>query len=131
MKKLLFADGLALVENGKHELQESLEEWNGLFTRHGLNINMDKTEELRMGHQMEELNIELEGKHLTQGDSSVYLGGAVCGDGKTEIEELRRAQAGTNAWRAVEGVLPERWVSKRLKCKVMGTCVRPACLEDT
>ena len=34
MKKLLYADDLALVANGKRELQETLEEWNGLFTRH-------------------------------------------------------------------------------------------------
>ena len=30
----------------------------------------------------------------------MYLGGAVCGDGKTEREERRRAQAAANAWRA-------------------------------
>ena len=44
------------------------------------------------GHQREELDIELEGKKLTQGDSFVYLGGAVCGDGKTReryVEEYR------------------------------------------
>ena len=35
MKKLLYADNLALVANGKQELQESLEEWNGLFTDTG------------------------------------------------------------------------------------------------
>ena len=29
MKKLLYADDLALVANGKQELQETLEEWNG------------------------------------------------------------------------------------------------------
>ncbi len=43
-------------------------------------------EVLHIGHQMEELDIELEGKKLTQEDSFVYLGGAVCGDGKTERE---------------------------------------------
>ena len=80
-----------------------MEEWNGLFTRHGLNINLEKTQVLHIGHQREELDIELEGKKLTQGDSFVYLGGAVCGKGKTEREECRRAQAGANAWRAVEG----------------------------
>ena len=44
MKKLLNADdlALALVANGKQEIQETLEEWNGLFTRHGLNINLEK-----------------------------------------------------------------------------------------
>ena len=38
MKKLLYADDLALVANGKQELQELLEEWNGLFTRNGLKM---------------------------------------------------------------------------------------------
>ena len=48
-------------------------------------------EVLHIGHHREELNIELEGKKLTQGDSFVYIGGAVCGDGKTEREVRRRA----------------------------------------
>ena len=41
---------------------------------------------LRIGLQREELDIELEGKKLTQRDSFVYLGGAVCGNEKTERE---------------------------------------------
>ena len=53
MKKLLPADGLVLVANGKQELQESLEEWNGLFTRYGLNINLETTEVLHIGHRRE------------------------------------------------------------------------------
>ena len=103
MKKLLYADDLALVANGKQEIQETLEEWNGLFTRHGLKINLGTTEVLHIGHQREELDIELKGKKLTQRNSFVYIGGTVCGDGKTEREVRRRAQAGANAWRAVEG----------------------------
>ena len=46
------------------------EEWNGLFTRHGLNISLEKTEVLHMGHQREELDIELEWKKLTPGTDS-------------------------------------------------------------
>ena len=53
----------------------------------------------------------------------------MCGDGKTEREVHRRAQAGANAWRAVEGVMVDRRISKRLKG--MGTCVAPACLYGT
>ena len=131
LKKLLYADDLALVANGKQELQETLDEWNGLFARHGLKVNVEKTEVLYIGHQREELDIELEGKKLTQGDSFVCLGGAVCGDGKTEREVRRRVQAGANAWRAVEGVMADRRISKRLKGKVMSTCVTPACLYGT
>ena len=103
MKKLLYAEDLALVANGKQELQEPLEEWNGLFIRHGLEISIEKTEVLRIGHQREELDIELEGKKLTQGDSLVYLGRAVCGDGKTERGVRRKVQAGGNVWRTIMG----------------------------
>ena len=131
MKKLLYADDVALVANSTQELHETLDEWNGLFTRHGLKINLEKTEVLHIGHQMEELDIELEGKKLTQEDSFVYLGGAVCGDGKTEREVRRRAQTGPNAWRAVEGVMADRRIKKRLKGKDMITCVTPACLYGT
>ena len=73
MKKLLYADDLSLVANGKQELQETMEEWNGLFIKHGLKLNLAKTEVLHIGHQREELNIELEGKKLNQRDSFVYL----------------------------------------------------------
>ena len=97
----------------------------------GWKINVEKTEVLHIGLQREELDIELEGKKLTQGDSFVYLGGAVCGDGKTEREVRRRVQAGANAWRAVEGVMADRRISKRLKGKVMSTYVTPACLYGT
>ena len=86
MEKLLYAYDLALVANDKQELQEILEVWNGLFTRHGLKLDL-------------ELAIELAGKKLTQLASFMYLGGAVCGDGKTEREVRRRVQAGANAWR--------------------------------
>ena len=66
VKKLRYAEDVALVANGKQELQDTLEEWNGLFTRHWLKINVEKTEVLHIGHQREELDIELEGKKLTQ-----------------------------------------------------------------
>ena len=86
---------------------------------------------LHIGQQREELDIELGGNILNQRDSFVYLGGAVCGDGKTDREVRRRVQAGANAWRPVEGVMADRRISKRLKGKVMDTCVTPACLYET
>ena len=76
------------------------------------------------------MDIELEGKKLTQSGGQFRVGGAVCGDGKTEREIRRRVQAGANAWRAVE-VMVDRRLSKRLKGKVMSTCVTPSCLYGT
>ena len=53
------------MANDKQELQETMEEWNGLFTKHGLKFNLDNTEVLHIGYQREELDIELERKKLT------------------------------------------------------------------
>ena len=71
------------------------------------------------------------GNKLSQGDSFLYLGGAVCGDGKTERGVRRKVHAEANAWRAFEGVVADRRISKRLKGKVMSTFVTPACLHGT
>ena len=59
MKKLFNSDDLALVANCKQELPETMEELNGLFTKHGLKLNLEMTEVLHIGHQREGLDIEL------------------------------------------------------------------------
>ena len=57
----------------------------------------------------------------------MYLGGALCGDGhKGEREIRRRAQAVVNAWRAVEGVMADRRISKR---RDTTKAHRHACME--
>ena len=71
MKKLLYAEYMALAANGKQQLQETLEEWIALFTRYGLKISLEKTEVLHIGHQREQLDIKLEGKKRTRGRGTV------------------------------------------------------------
>ena len=58
----------------------------------------------------------------------MYLEGTLCVYGNTEREVRRIAQAGGKAWRAIEGVMAGRRISKRLNCKAVSTCVTPACL---
>ena len=41
-KKLLYANDLALVTNGKQELHDTLDEWNGLFARHGVKRSLER-----------------------------------------------------------------------------------------
>ena len=55
----------------------------------------------------------------------------MCGDGKTERGVRRKVHAEANAWRAVEGVVADRRISKRLNGKVMSTFVTLACLHGT
>ena len=42
MNKLLYANDLALVTNGKQELHDTLDEWNGLFTRYGVKLSLER-----------------------------------------------------------------------------------------
>ena len=42
----------------------------------------------------------------------------------------RRTQAGSNAWRKVEGVMLDRKIKKKLKGKVLRACVTPAFFYD-
>ena len=57
--------------------------------------------------------------------------GMVDGTYEKTTARVVTVQAGTNAWRAVEGVMADRRISKSLKGKVMSTCVTPACLYGT
>ena len=129
LRKIMYADDLAIIAESKQDLQEVLEEWKGVFEKHGLRMNLEKTEVMWVGHQREELNISLDGKEIKQVDGFVYLGGMVTEDGHSAAEVRRRTQAGANAWRKVEGVMLDRKISKKLKGKVLRTCVTPACLH--
>ena len=64
MKKIMYADDLVIVAEHRGELQGALEEWNEMFKKHGLKMNLDKTEVMWVGKHREELNIRLEGKYI-------------------------------------------------------------------
>ena len=112
LRKMMYADDLAIIAESKQDLQEVLVEWKGVFEKHGLRMSLEKTEVMWVGHQREELNIRLDGKEIKQVDGFVYLGGMVTEDGHSAAEVPRRTQAGTNAWRKVEGVMLDRKNSK-------------------
>ena len=73
----MYADDLVIVAEHREEMQGALEEWNEMFKKHGLKINLDKTEVTWVGKQREELNIMLEGKYIKQVNHFVYLGGNI------------------------------------------------------
>ena len=56
----------------------------------------------------------------------MYLGGNISENGRVEVEVRRRIQAGAKAWRNVEGVMVDRKISRKLKGKVLDSCVVPA-----
>ena len=58
LRKLLYADDLAVVMESKHELQEVyVVEWKDICERNGLHVTLDKTELLSVGLQLQDLGI--------------------------------------------------------------------------
>ena len=43
LRKTMYADDLAIIAESKQELQEVLEEWKGVFEKHGLCMSWEKT----------------------------------------------------------------------------------------
>ena len=82
LRKMMYA----IIAESKQDLQEVLEEWNGVFEKHGLRMSLEKTEVMWVGHQREELNIRLDGKEINQVDGFVYLRGMVTEDGHSAAE---------------------------------------------
>ena len=125
-RKIMYADDIVIVAEHREELQGALEEWNDVFKKHGLKRNIDETEVMWVGKQREELNIRLEEKEIKQVNNFVYLGGDISENGRVDVEVRRRIQAGANGWRNVEGVMVDRKISRKLKGKVLDSCVVPA-----
>ena len=86
MKKIMCADDLVIVAEHRDELQGALEGWTEMFKKHGLKMNLDKTEVMWVGKHREELNIRLEGKDIKQVKNFVYLGGNISENGRVEVE---------------------------------------------
>ena len=53
LRKIMYADDLVIVAEHREESQSALEEWNEMFKKHGLNMNIDKTEVMWVGKQRE------------------------------------------------------------------------------
>ena len=44
LRKIMYADDLAIIAESKQDIQEVLEEWKGVFEKHGLRMSLEKTE---------------------------------------------------------------------------------------
>ena len=71
LRKGMYANDLAMIADKKQELQEVLQEWKGVFKKEGPIMSREKTEEMWVCHQREDLNISLDIKEFNQVDGFV------------------------------------------------------------
>ena len=67
-----------MVADNKEDLQKTLQEWSNTFRKHGLRINLEKTEVMWIGEQEIDLHVDVDGKTIKQVNSFIYLGSTVC-----------------------------------------------------
>ena len=71
LRKGMYANDLAMITDKKQDLQEVLEQWKGMFKKHAPIMSREKTEEMWVSHQREDLNISLDDKEFNQVDGFV------------------------------------------------------------
>ena len=81
--------------------------------------------EQRGTHTIAIINIKLN-ERACHHNPPPFLGGNISENGRVDVEVRRRIQAGANAWRNVERVMVDRKISRKLKGKVLDSCVVPA-----
>ena len=122
----MYADDLAIIAESKLDLQEVLEECKGVFEKHGLRMSLEKTEVMWVGHQREELNIRLDGKEIKQVDGLHWRNGY--GGWTFSGRSTTSDTSGSECLEKGRGTHVGQKNFKKLKLKVLRTCVAPVCL---
>ena len=63
LRKLLYADDLAVVADSEADLQERLVDWKEIFCKRGLRVSLEKTGVFWVGQQKKDFDIRLDGKN--------------------------------------------------------------------
>ena len=79
LMKIMYADDIVIVTEQRDDLQDAIGEWNELFKKHGLNMNIDRAILTSVGKQ------RLDGKYIKQVNNCVYLGGNISESGRVAM----------------------------------------------
>ena len=78
----------------------------------------------------EEGDVSLEGQVVTKKDTFWYLGSMLQRDGDINVDVSHRIKPGWIKWRQASGILCDKRVPQKLKCKFYRTTIRPAMLYE-
>ncbi len=130
--ELIFANDVALVAKTEAELQERVKDWQNNLANGGLKVNAEKSEVMVMDRKGQpQIYVEdTSGRRLRQRDSFKYLGlgSEVAAVGGSLEAVKQRVKAGWNKWREITGVICDKKIPLKSKCKVYKTVIRPVLL---
>ncbi|XP_026459825.1 uncharacterized protein LOC113360538 [Papaver somniferum] len=128
---MLFADDVALIGESKSDVESRLETWRKYLEAKGFRLRRYKTEYLKCPFSTkiaDDGDVLLAGQVVPKKESFRYLGSVPQSNGEIDLDVRQRIQIGWARWRQSAGLLYDKKVSLKLKCKFHKTVVRPAML---
>jgi hypothetical protein len=120
-----------LVDDSQAGVNRKLELWRQTLESKGFRLSRTKTEYMRCGFSTttrKEEEVSLDGQVVPRKDTFRYLGSMLQKDGDIDEDVNHRIKAGWMKWRQASGILCDKRVPQKIKCKFYRTAIRPAML---
>ncbi|XP_063616952.1 uncharacterized protein LOC134790099 [Cydia splendana] len=124
---LMYADDIALTDEGKQVLERKVNQWKGSLENGGLKLNVAKTEYMACG-STDSTPINIGNEPAVTTDKFKYLGSVLHESGIIDHDIRARISAAWSKWREVTGVICDRRIPLRLKGLVYKCIIRPVLL---
>ena len=127
LEDLDFADDISLLAHRHEDAQTKLEHVAEEAEKVGLQININKTEVMRVNNNRQEA-IQLQGKEIKEADSFTYLGSVVRKDGGTDEDIRNRINKARHAFNTLRPIWRATSLSLQNKIRIFGTNVKSVLL---
>ena len=119
LEDLEFADdiSISLLAHKHEDVQTKLEHVADEAEKVGLQININKTEVMRVNNNRQEA-IQLQGKEIKEADSFTYLGSVVSKDGGTDEDNRNRIKKARHAFNTLRPIWRATSLSLQNKIKI-------------
>ena len=127
LEDLDFADDISLLAHRHEDVQTKLEHVADEAEKVGLQININKTEVMRVNNNRQEV-IKLQGKEIKEADSFTYLGSVTSKDGETDEDIRNRISKARHAFNTLRPIWRATSLSLQNKIRIFGTNVKSVLL---
>ncbi|KAI5722002.1 hypothetical protein M8J76_002173 [Diaphorina citri] len=125
LTNMMFADDVILIGKDLDELRTMMIELREESKKHGLDINMAKTNILT---KEEITGIEINGVEIKRTQETIYLGQLISHENVTNKEVERRIKIGWNKYWAMKKIFKSMKVKRGTKAKALKMCIFSAIL---
>jgi hypothetical protein len=128
---MLFTDDVVLVDESRMRVDQKLGLWRRTLEAKCFRLSRSKMEYAKYNFSatiQEEEDVRLDGQVIPKKYTFRYLGSMLQKNGDIDEDVSHRIKTGWLKWRQVSGVLCDRRIPLKLKCKFYSTTIRPTIL---